>query len=316
MDRAARRRLLRVVSAISGIGGLAYVVISLVTSADDLDRDLLPSPEVAVLAFGLHGLSLLAGASGFAEIAGRRWERRMFRAYATSQLAKYLPGGVWQPASQITTVARGGTTVLRSASEYFSGLAVFLVAGATVASATAFVMEPPLPTNWRVIASLGLVSPLLLVTPVLRRLIGLVPRIRGREITSDDLPPGRRIAWCFVAFLVTVVADAAAFALLLVDLEPGTAAVGAGAAFAAAWLIGVIAVPVPSGIGIREAVLLGAITDARTTTTILAASLSMRLLSMLAEVVFAGATWFRAPHEASTQEAATPGAPSGTNRRG
>jgi uncharacterized membrane protein YbhN (UPF0104 family) len=65
------------------------------------------------------------------------------------------------------------------------------------------------------------------------------------------------------------------------------APVGAGTALATGWVVGYLAVPVPSGLGIREAVLVAAL-PSLAAGPLVAASVAHRLLGLLAEVALAG----------------------------
>ena len=54
--------------------------------------------------------------------------------------------------------------------------------------------------------------------------------------------------------------------------------------FIAAWVIGFLVIPIPSGVGIREAVLV-AIVPGATAAPLLAASLAQRLVAIAAELL-------------------------------
>jgi uncharacterized membrane protein YbhN (UPF0104 family) len=76
-------------------------------------------------------------------------------------------------------------------------------------------------------------------------------------------------------------AYAASFAVLLgdvADVEPLTAAL----AMCAAWVVGYLVVPLPYGLGVREAILIAALPGVPTA-SLLAASLAQRLLGIAAE---------------------------------
>ncbi len=85
--------------------------------------------------------------------------------------------------------------------------------------------------------------------------------------------------------LCSVAANSVAFALLLSSLAGGGLIPTSSAAFGLAWTIGFLAVPFPSGIGVREAVLMLTIGFAVPRSQVIAASISQRLLVMVGEVL-------------------------------
>jgi uncharacterized membrane protein YbhN (UPF0104 family) len=122
-----------------------------------------------------------------------------------------------------------------------------------------------------------MVATLRLAARVVKRLdVSLVP-VQGAIL--------RAYAW-------SVAAAAAGACSFTVIAHPGSAAldVTAVAAFATAWWIGFVAIPFPSGIGIREAVLLGALRAALGSGVVLGAAIGQRLVAIVAELALIGAT--------------------------
>jgi uncharacterized membrane protein YbhN (UPF0104 family) len=77
-----------------------------------------------------------------------------------------------------------------------------------------------------------------------------------------------------------------AFALILDDLA-GVEVWVAAASFCLAWGLGYVVLPVPSGLGVREAVLIAALPGV-VAGSLLAASVAQRLLTLVAEAVMTG----------------------------
>ncbi len=84
---------------------------------------------------------------------------------------------------------------------------------------------------------------------------------------------------------MTIVLNGFALDLLLSSLRAGTPILRSVAAFGFAWTIGFVAIPFPSGIGIREAALILTIGSGAPTSYVIAASVSHRLVSMMAELL-------------------------------
>src|SRR5690606_33435750 len=202
--------------------------------------------------------------------------RRLVSSLYTSQLTKYLPaGGFVQVASQVTL--SGHTSGLAAAAirlPVFSACTV--CAGATLGSVLAF--DDALPTWGRVLTGLGVLSPALLDRRLLGWVLEQARRVVRRLPGADGLPAQGQVVRCYLWSLGTLAAYAAAFTLLvgdLADVRPLTA----GAALCVAWVVGYLVIPVPSGIGVREAILVAALPGLGAG-PLLAASLAHRLTAV------------------------------------
>ena len=81
-----------------------------------------------------------------------------------------------------------------------------------------------------------------------------------------------------------MVANGAALALLVWSLHAARLA-AAVPAFALAWTVGFLAVPIPAGLGIREAVLIAVISRPGGAALVIAASVAHRLVAIISEAV-------------------------------
>ena len=120
----------------------------------------------------------------------------------------------------------------------------------------------------------------------------LVRRVISRVPDPEDLPPQRAILTSFGFSLGNVLAFSVAFTVLLSDLTD-VDPVMATAALCAGWAAGYLVIFIPSGLGVREAVLLAALPSVPTA-TLLTASVAHRLLGLVAEAGLAGMTQIRA----------------------
>lgn len=281
--RSRRRRLLSSVILLAGLAGLVLATREALRASDDVD---LPGPVPLVIASVLCGVGLSCSARAWAELVGPPGEPRLlYRAFFVSQLVKYLPaGGVAQVAGQISLSAAHGLPLQRLS------LALAVLMWCSVASGTALgsllVLAPELAGWVRALSPLGLAAPLLVHPRLLSRLLRLGRRVSARIPEPSHLPPSaaiwRALGWC----AVNHVAVASGFALLLRAADPSTALLAAGASYVLAWVAGFLILPLPAGLGVREAVLV-ALVPGLSSGAILTASVAQRFTTIAAEVVAA-----------------------------
>jgi hypothetical protein len=263
--------------------GLAGIAVAVRQAADDVDGRVLPGPGAFALALAISIVSLLAAAHSWASILERRRDRStVLGAFYASQLTKYLPaGGVVQAAGQVTLTAGEGIPLRVTA----AALPVFamssVVSGLTLGSLLAFNDDVPV---WaRVLSAAGPLSLVLARRPVLLRAYDAAQRVVRRLPDRDVVPPqsaiDRGLAWA----TVNLVTFAAAFAILVRDLDGDASVARVAVAAVVAWVVGFLVVPLPSGLGVREAILVAAIPSVETA-VLLACSLAHRLAVLGAEV--------------------------------
>lgn len=277
--------------ALIGLAGLAGLAVAAVTTAREAGAQALPSLGALLAALVLQVVALMFGARAWVALFPPSADRRALAAglYA-SQLTKYLPaGGFVQVASQVALASQHS-----GASSAALRLPVFslntVVAGASIGSLLVFDSELP---GWgRALAACGILSVGLLHRSIMATALRLVRRLIPRVPDPADLPSQRAILTSFGFSLGNVIAFAGAFTLLLGDLTDVDPLM-AGAALCAGWAAGYLVLFIPSGLGVREAVLLAALPNV-VTGTMLAASVAHRLLGLVAEAGLAGMTQIRA----------------------
>jgi hypothetical protein len=281
--RPARRHLRwRAVIGLASIAGLAVAAVSTV---DDAREQALPGAAPLAAALVLQVVAMVFAARGWATVFPPDVDRRaVVRGLYTSQLTKYLPaGGFVQAASQVALSSRDtGIAVAAMRLPVFATCSVAAAATAGAALAVAGDLAP-----WaRVAAGLGLGLLLLLDRRLLARALGMARRVVRRLPPPDALPDQRSILRCYGYVLVGQIAYAVAFAALLNDLAQ-VDDVAAAAAFSAGWGLGYLALPLPSGVLVREGVLIATL-PGLATGSLLAASVAHRLTGFLAEALLAG----------------------------
>jgi glycosyltransferase 2 family protein len=276
--------------ALIGIAGIVGLAVAAYTGVGDAREQKLPGPGPLAAALVLQFVALICAAWGWVALFPPSANRGALRSgLYTSQLTKYLPaGGFVQAASQVALSSdESGMAAAALRLPVFSLCQV--VAALTVGSLVA--LNGDLPTWGRILAGLGLAMVFVLDRRVLAAVLRLCRRMIKRLPEPTDLPPQRSILLCYVCCIGNMVAFAAAFAILLHDLTP-VHPMAAGAAVAAGWAAGFIVVFLPSGLGLREAVVLAAI-PALGTAPLLAASVAHRLAGFIAEASLAGSSHLR-----------------------
>jgi hypothetical protein len=280
-----RRRLAQSIIFVVGLAGIA---VAIARTVDDASEQVMPS-LVALIAGGVLALlgimcSARAWAALFSDLVTSRASRAVLRGtFYLSQLTKYLPvGGVVQAASQLGLAPSAGVPLRRAAVAYPVSAVAAVAAGATLASGLALDTSQPAWIRW--LALCGLATTVLLHRAPMAKALDVLRRFIRRVPSADQLPTQRDILMFYAWALATIAALCIAYALLLRSVTDAVDPAAAAVAFAAAWVIGFLAVPLPAGVGLREAVLIGLLPDA-STAALLSASLALRLLAIATELL-------------------------------
>jgi uncharacterized membrane protein YbhN (UPF0104 family) len=278
-------RRLQTVILLAGLAGIAFAVSRTVDTAQD---HVLPSAPAwaaaAVLALAAIVASARAWVALFSDLIDEPASRAALRGtFYLAQLTKYLPvGGFAQAASQLGLAPTVGVPLKRAAVAFPVSAVCAVVACATLGSGLA--LDSSLPGWIRVLAACGLATPILLRRALMARVLDLARRVIHRIPGSDQLPTQRDILVFYGWALVTIGSLCAGYAILLGSLHTGANPGSVFCAFALSWAIGFIAIPIPAGVGVREAVLLGLLPGVGTA-QLLAASLALRLLTIGTELL-------------------------------
>lgn len=285
-------RIWRIAQWIIGGAIVVAAVLQLATNWDalrsqPLDWEVRPAFLIAsaLVVWTMYGLLIAAW-----RLVLHGWGERLeglaaARIWTVSSLGKYLPGKVWAIAGMALMAQRAGVAAWAA-----TGSAVILQAlavaagGAVVAVTGTAVLEAQWPGFRAGLALLlvGSLAGLVLMTwpPFVRRLLRLV-RIQPTAAT----PGTAAIVMATVANLVAWVGYGAAFWLLAAGLLPQSGlrldvAVGA---FTASYLAGLLFLPAPGGVGIRESVMVLMLQGPLGEGGALALAIASRLLLTLTE---------------------------------
>lgn len=266
-----------------GIAGGTAMLVALFTTWDRATEAILPSWSAVGWSLVAVTGGLVGAGRGWAALFDRRHAARLRSAFYVAQVGKYLPGGgLWQAVGQTEMSRSDGLPAARAAAGFVVHGVVQLVAGLALGSLSSF--GAPGPAGVRVLLGGGLLAALLLRRDWLVHVLRWSSRIIPRGAAEFAPPEQPRILRSFAWALTAVLGSGLGFAFLLHGLAPGFPIPYAATAFSLAWAIGFAAVPFPSGLGVREAVLAFLLPGA--TAQVLAAAIALRLSLIVAELGF------------------------------
>jgi glycosyltransferase 2 family protein len=264
--RPARTRLVvGVVGAALGLAAAAVVVRELVVEwgpASDAIAGASPGWLALAVALAVAGMVVMAATWADVLVALRAPQprTRVVRWYFLGELGKYLPGGVWTVLGRGELARRGGVPAAAAyGSVGLSLVMLYLAAAITAAALLPFDLVGQRDDPRLVVGVVAVVvGGAALVHPrTLTALLGLARRLTGRALVVDP-PPGRAAALLVARYVPAWLLVGGATWALARALHPDASLARVMLAAIASWIAGFLAVPVPAGGGVREAVFLAA----------------------------------------------------------
>jgi glycosyltransferase 2 family protein len=302
--RSDRRvRLLRLILGLAGATGLT---IAFVRGLHSSDLSNFPSPLTIVWASLCMIANVFLSAIAWAALFDPWHAPRLVRGYFFSLLGKYIPGAIWQAVGQVSAARRSGVS-LAAASVAFPLQALGQVAAAGTL-ALVFAIEADQASLWvRIACALSVLS----LVPLLNHswispTVALIGRLVRRPVAHDAVPPRGRVLASYGWSLAGLTAASVAFALVVRAMateQPSVVLAASG--FAAAWGVGLLAIPVPAGLGVREGALILALGSTVGSAQLIAASAMVRLVTVAAEIVVLGVTIATPPRGSKSSVAKT-----------
>jgi uncharacterized membrane protein YbhN (UPF0104 family) len=246
-----------------------------------------------LLGVGVTLLSLMANGAAFAVVLAHLGQRPRWQGvialYMTTNLRKYLPGGIWHLSSRVLGLRSEGAPLQAPIAASVALLAVLLDPLLAAVAALALV---PL-GGWQGGLALLTPLPLLLLLPRwLNPLLLRLERRRSRDLAlAEAEPPTPALGgypWLpLLAELLFVLLRFAGFACCVAafDLQLSLDWWTWLAGFLLAWTAGLVVPGAPGGLGVFEAVLLLRLGVALPEAPLLAVALSYRLISTLADLL-------------------------------
>lgn len=214
-----------------------------------------------------------------------------FRVFMISEVARYVPGKIWQYVSRIYLAERYGTPPALTLTSALIELLLMMIASGAIAMANLSRLVPQFSQQYRPLFAAGLAISLILVHP---RLLKMWSRLLAKFLRQEWVPFDVRyshLVMILMASLLTWVIAGLGFSLFVEALTPeaGGHTVQLVTIYSASWLVGLLAVVVPAGVGVREGamtMLLAAIMPQPTAAVI---AIAARLWVTLLEVLLLGA---------------------------
>lgn len=297
-----RRRLLTAVRA--GFV-LAAVGLGVAAIARDLDgfraalATIGASRAAAALALVVVGLLVSAEVwrTSVVPVTGALTRPASRAIFFVSQLGKYIPGGLWTIAAQVDLARRYGLRRSAMGVGALLYLGFHVATGVVVAAVLVPLGTPGLLREQAWVPVVGVLSVIGLLPPVLDRVVRLGLKVLRQPplpapLTARDI--ARPVGWLVVVWaafgLATYVVAAP-----LVAAEPAAAgsAVGGPAAtllvlsvggFALAWVVGVLVLPAPAGVGAREVALVLALAPVLSVTQATSVAVVLRVAHAVADL--------------------------------
>jgi uncharacterized membrane protein YbhN (UPF0104 family) len=237
------------------------------------------------------GLTVMSWRAVLAGLGARLPLRAATRIFFVGQLGKYIPGSVWPVLAQMELSREYGVARPRSAAASLIVLALAVPCGGLAAAVTLpFVSRQALTSYWWAFAAVPVFAAIL-APPVLGRLLAVAFRLLRREPMTEPLPARAVLAgagWLLVSFACYGLATFLLARDLGADVGGARLLALSAGGYALAWTAGFLVLVVPSGLGVREAVLVLVLSPALAREPALVIAVVARLLATVADLVWAG----------------------------
>lgn len=274
---------------------LAFIVSFVVQNASEIGDALARLTLIVILAVALLCvvyvlLTLEAWRSVLRDLGHSIAFRSSVPLFGVSQLAKYIPGGVWNivAAAELGTVH--GVARRTSVASMTVTLLIAVISG-TVIGLIAFAVSPPgLFSQWGWVLWIMIPLALLLLPPILNRAIAVVWKLaRLQPLDSAVTVRGVGVAtgWSVCGWTVAGIAVFVLAVNLGAPVSGLTLALCVGG-YAIAWVAGFLFVIAPAGIGIREVVLAVALAGVVDSASAAVIVLIMRVVLTAMDLILAG----------------------------
>jgi uncharacterized membrane protein YbhN (UPF0104 family) len=284
VSKVRRRAVVTVLVAVFVVVALGFFVYAIVNAWHQTGGEH-PSVLHVAGAAVLYTVGLIAAAYAWATLLGDDRKVDHGAALLVSQLGKYVPGGAFQATGQVGLARSAGVRVQRGVTAFSVLVMTQALAGAVFVFASALVWTSG-PVGIRVLMGIAGIAPLFLLD---RRWMvwGLRKIPRTREASAELIPDQRHILIAWSCSIVTLTATSCAYLLVLASFggvhDPALVICG----YAAAWTAGFVVLPIPSGLGVREAVLAALLHGAYPNSVIVAASVYHRVIIIATEGIVA-----------------------------
>ncbi len=257
------RRASTAVGVVLGVAALAFVVRSIAAERTQI-ADAFATADVGWLVLGAVGAAVgmtaiaLPWRRAIALLGDDMPAREVVGRYYVGEIGKYLPGGVWPILGRGELAVRWGVSrVAAYGSVLLSLLALYLAAALVVTAGLPVLLAGDDGTGPIVVVlllPLGLVA---LHPAILRRVLGLGERLIRRPLALPTPAWGASVGLVLLYLPAWFAIGGATWAVARA-LDPGAGILDVGVAAVLSWLVGFVLIPVPGGVGVREAAFVAA----------------------------------------------------------
>lgn len=262
-----------------------FVLVAVASTLDRAGDRVFPSVPAIMFAFVALAAALRATASGWAALVDDQGVPvQLRRCVYASQLGKYVPGGVVQAVGQVAIAGNIGIP-LRTAFPAYVVYAGHVALGSVATGTVLASQASSVGVRWAVVGACGAIAVLSASRPLLQAAVRVSQRFVPRLRRMGPVPGQSALLRCFGLQVVFAVLQGLAFAILLRSLAPGLPLVAAVGAHALAFGIGLLAVPVPSGLLVREGLLVAILHPVAGAAAIVTAAIVQRLVAIGVELL-------------------------------
>lgn len=215
----------------------------------------------------------------------------VFRVTRQAELGRYVPGAVWQWIGRVYLIQKWHVTAAACLVATFIDLVLATLASMVPALFTVEDLLPNLASYYRyVIFAFPLAAIVVIHPKVLNWGAGLVTKRLKMEYSELRIgyPTMAGIWAMYVGGWLSLTAGVAAFVAGVIDLPTGNLAF-IGSSYALAWLVGILTMIAPAGMGVRETALGLLLAVVVGTGTAFTLAVAVRLWLLAVELVWVGA---------------------------
>ncbi len=211
------------------------------------------------------------------------------RIHTASWLLKYVPGQAGSVLNKLAWGKKNGFSKKVISNSFIYENVLMILAGVILSAPVAIIFRQQLGTNLSILLPLLVVLPMMIVVyrPVFHWLINfLFTKLRRKLFSSSDFLSSYDLVKFLASYLLPRLLNGAGFVFIaasIISITPDMY-LGLGSAYILAGIIGVLAIFVPSGIGVREAVIVLLLSQYFGTEQAIVVSLVARFYATIADI--------------------------------
>ena len=260
MVTSTKSRLLSLAGLVLGLIAVGFVVATLIEEWPRVSAEV-RAADVTWLAAGVVAAvaAMTTMAWGWQQVLAvlgvSARPGRVIAWYYVGELGKYLPGGVWPVLGRGELARRGAVPTARAYTSVGLSLAVLYLAAMFVAAAfLPFALTDEGFSPWMLCLLILPAGVALLHHRFLEWLVALVHRVTGRRL-DVEIPRWGQMVRLIAVYVPTWLLVGASTWCIARAMDPGASFSRVMFSSVLSWIAGFLAVPVPTGAGVREAVM-------------------------------------------------------------